>query len=528
MRTLQLERGLSDRESAPIDPFLIPDMAAAARRILAAVDAHERVGIFGDYDCDGITSTAQVVRFLRRNGIEPHVRLPHRVEDGYGLSRRIIDEFIAQGITLLITVDTGVSSSAEIAHAADHGIDVVVVDHHQMLERPARAVAVVHPALGPAFPLPHPAAAGVVYLLLRALEGEKWEEQETDAALAALGIVADLVPLTGYNRLLVRDGLRALQSITHGPLAQMVHDLCPSGTVTSTDIAFRIAPRINAAGRMARADIALHALLHGGAALEELERLNTHRQQQTADFVQEVMHGLRAERAMPLLVSAGSDRYPHGIIGLLAGKLTESFGRPSIVATFADGKGTASLRSTDAYSIANGLAHCRELLTTFGGHAQAGGCTFPIEHWPRIVETLHAHVKETTDPDALIPAIDVDAMLAPTDLTVDFHRALMQLAPFGQGNPEPLFLLRGVTVDQARIVGSDGQHLQARIGGTKAIGFGLGGLIAHFTGPVDVACRIGIDTWNGRMSLQLFIVDIRPAARAESVSGAVLAHEKTA
>lgn len=509
--SLLAARGIDDGAQALIDPFCIPDMEAAARRILAAIERQERIGIFGDYDCDGVTSTAQLVRYFARNGVTPVVRLPHRVRDGYGLSMQIVEELVDAGIRLLITVDTGIASSHEIARAADAGMDVIVVDHHHILQAPARAVAVVHPGLSSAFPLPHPSAAGVTLLLLRALEGEDWPDRPTDEALAAIGTIADLVPLTGQNRALVRRGLQALNSLQAGPLADMARRACPSGTVTATDVAFRIAPRLNAAGRMASADIALAALLEGGTHLDALDALNTQRQDVTQQMTAGILATLDAAPALPALISAASPTYPHGIIGLLAGRLTETYGRPSIIATCCDGKGTASLRSTPAYDIAAGLQHCNDLLDTFGGHAQAGGCTFPIDRWEQLTHRLREHVEASVRPDALLPVLALDSTLHLRDVTTTLATAIASLAPFGQGNAEPVFLVPHVTLEGMRRVGGDGQHLQARAGDVKVIGFRMGHLLDTMAGPLDLACRIGIDTWNGRATAQLSLLDVRAA-----------------
>ena len=294
-------------------------------RVRGAIAAHETIGIFGDYDCDGITATALLVRFFRRHGVEPVVRLPHRVHDGYGLSRSMVEECAARGITLLLTVDTGITAVQEIAAAAELGIDVIVTDHHHVPAEVPQALALIHPALAPDHPLPHPSGVGVALQFVRALDGtDAWKDHQTDLALAAIGTIADLVELRGMNRTLVQQGIAALNTLQEGPLALLAASVRTHGApLTSTDIAFRLSPRINAAGRMEDPHIALTALLEGGEALATLERLNAHRQDATGSLI------IRAWELLHLLHNRAQN-YPHShcwqwrmrnaesIIGLIA------------------------------------------------------------------------------------------------------------------------------------------------------------------------------------------------------------------
>lgn len=496
------ERGITDDLSL-IPPSVYPDMQRATERIRNAVAANERIGIFGDYDCDGVTSAAQLVRYFRRQGTEPVVRLPHRVHDGYGLSIDIAKECIEQKIDLLITCDTGIASVEEIALLHSH-MDVIVTDHHHLHTELPNAYAIIHPALSK-HPEPHPSGAGVVFSLISALEDGRWNGMEEDIALAMFGTVADLVELRGGNRSLTVLGLRALENITGGPIGELrERSRSRDGRMTATDIAFRIAPRINAAGRMAEPDIALRALLDGGDAITELDRLNEIRQDSTRALLEQAL--AECDTSTSLLMSVSGD-YPHGIVGLIAGKLTEAYGKPSLVA-FTDGRTcTASLRSPSAYNVAEGLARCGDLLTGFGGHAQAAGCTFDAKHIDALREKLTRDVCAHTEADELVPTLSIDAVLDATDITVSFCEKLAKLAPFGQGNPEPLFLIRNVSLQDARPCGGDQTHLQARISGVKSIGFGMAKFVSSAT-KFDVVARVGIDTWNGRKEPQIFMQDL--------------------
>lgn len=514
---LRLRRLLQDAATSEqwYDPAVFPDAAKAAARVHAAIAKKETVGIFGDYDCDGITASAQMLRFFRRRGTEPVLRLPHRVTDGYGLKPSHIDEFAEAGVRLLITVDTGINAHAAVRKASDAGIDVIILDHHHVSAVPA-AYAILHPSLAPAFPEPHPSAAGVVFLFLHALEEKLWNDRATDLALATFGTVADLVPLRGINRKLVQEGLRALRDLPDSPVRHLVESVGNGQPLTSIDIAFRIAPRINAAGRMADPLLALHALLEGGEPLRELERLNTERQQETLRATEHAFDLIdKSGGGIAPFVAVADSSYQPGIIGLIAGKLTERFGRPSMAVSIRNDECTASLRSPDCYDITAGLTRIGHLLTTFGGHSQAAGATFSLDRYMEICTALEKDVAATVHTDLLVPRLMIDAQITERDLTAYTVATLKELEPYGQGNPEPLFLLRNVLLGNVRCVGGDGQHLQATVGTSKLIGFGHGGWHAHTLDAVDIVCRLGLNYWNGRTSVQLSLVDMRIAQTAD-------------
>lgn len=499
------------------------DAPAAAARIQEAMQCGERIGIFGDYDCDGITSTAQLVRFFRRRAIEPVVRLPHRLHDGYGLKRQHIDAFYAAGTGLVITVDTGISAGDAITRARELNIDVIILDHHHVPAELPNAFGILHPALCD-YPVPHPSAAGVAFEFLHTLEGATWQERDVDLALATFGTIADLVPLLGRNRLLVQEGLRAMATLPKGPVRTLAESVIDDlSKITSMDIAFRIAPRLNAAGRMADPMLALCALLDGGAYLEDLEHLNTQRQQETKHKWADALKGFYAPiQELPPLLSIASEGYAPGIVGLLAGKLTEAFGRPSMAVHINGTACSASLRSPACYNIVEGLERHAHLLTTYGGHAQAAGCTFTLGALGALRDGLSTDIAQRTVPEALLPTLTIDGLLRAEDITLPLCREIAQLGPFGQGNTEPLVLLSSVTLSQLRQVGSDRQHLQAMlrsgasgVSATKVIGFHLGMHAELASRPLDLVCRTGIDTWNGRETAQLQIVDLREAVKNE-------------
>jgi single-stranded-DNA-specific exonuclease len=481
-------------------------MERATGRIREAVTRGETIGIFGDYDCDGITAVAQLVRFFRRQNIEPWVRLPHRVRDGYGLTEDIVQECIDAKISVLITADTGIGAVQEIAKLSDAGIDVIVTDHHHVHEEVPPAYAIVHPALS-SHPLPHPSGSGVAFKLVYALEEESWDGMEEDLSLAMFGTVADLVELRGENKALTILGLQALEKISNSPIATL-RERCRSSEspLTSTDIAFRIAPRINAAGRISEPDIALRALLDGGESIAELDALNEHRQELSRELYTQAIDAIEDTESAPLLASV-SGQYPHGIVGLIAGKLTEKYGKPSLIANTDGRTCTASLRSPALYNVTEGLGRCSDLLISFGGHAQAAGCTFAIENFDAIKQKLSEDIATHVDTSLLVPTLKIDAVMDAKHVTIDFAEKLKMLEPYGQGNPEPLFLFPNVSLTDARACGADNTHLQARIFGVKCIGFGMAHL-AEESEKFDVVARIGIDGWNGRRVPQLILQDL--------------------
>lgn len=516
---LKRERGILDIPKKLSNPFLFPEMEKAVRRIERAIEKKETIGIFGDYDADGITGTAQLIRFFRRRGIEPVIHLPDRAKEGYGMKKTSVDTLHAKGVTLVITVDTGIAAHEEIAYAKSLGIDVIVTDHHRPSPRSGEAsagrplaYAVIHPLVPSEFPNKHLSGSGVAFTLVRALEHlEQWDGIDLDIALATIGTIGDLVPLTGENRVLVMHGLKFLSKLPDSPLKDLVDDIRGTGPLTSGDIAFRLVPRINAAGRMAHPLVALTAILEGGAAIEELHRLNGDRQSLVEELHDVIVPLVNLSDAFLVVAS---DRMTPGTAGLLSSRLTECFGRPSLVAATVGDCAVASIRSVDGIDVVECLEHpsVRALLLTFGGHAQAAGCTFLTANTQRLRLALNAVLAEKgIYAVSMVPSLHLDAELHYQHIDLRLVRSLQELSPFGEGNDEPLFLLSSQSLSDLRVVGSDKSHLQAKISGIKSIGFRLGSLMDQIREdtPMDIACRIGLDTWNGREAAQIFIEDIR-------------------
>ena len=517
IRLLGQRRGLEHAEISII-PWMttIPTLTHACERLQRALASGEGIGLFGDYDCDGITATALLVRCIRRFGIEPIARLPHRLSEGYGLQSSTVAEFHAAGVTLLITLDTGIGAHREIAEAKRLGMDVIVIDHHRPPVTLPDVVALLHPSFSTQPPASAPCTAGIAFGFISCFAQScpppliTGDDPEMDRALAAIGTIADLVPLTGMNRELVKDGLLSLERVTDGPLAILREKTRTGQTpLTARDVAFRIAPRLNAAGRMDDPHIALQGLLGNTESLHELEKLNTERQQDTMRRMDALM-AKSAEWEHDACICAADANYSPGIVGLLAGKLTESFGKPSLVASIRDDVCIASLRGIPGYDLVEGLTSCADLLTTFGGHRQAAGCRFPLTHFDDVRQRLNAHVAERVPSGERAPSLTIDLALTAARVTADLCSAVAVLEPFGAGNPEPMFLLSGTTVKHCRRVGTDGAHLQGFVGNVGVIGFRLGHLLGNIQDRhVDLACKIGINEWQGIKKPQLIVEDLR-------------------
>ncbi len=506
-------RDLGHDERPWLDIATYPMAEVAAERVREAVRNAETVGIIGDYDCDGVTSTAILVRMLRRLDTEPVVRLPHRLKEGYGAQALHVEELAAKGVTLLITTDTGIVATEALALAKEKGMDAIVVDHHAFAELPP-AYAILHPALTALEA--HPSAAGVAFALAHAVLGPAWPDHDTDLALAAIGTIADVVPLTHGNRTMVREGLAALARVPAASALGMLRDRSGAGIrPTAMDIAFRMAPRLNAAGRLDDAAIGLRALLGDEASVDALEALNAERQRVTQACMEEAFATVDPAN-LPACVCVASENFPRGVVGLVAGKLAERFGRPALVASIGGGSCTASLRGVPGHDIALALRNNGGLFTAFGGHAMAGGCSFALADFDAVRDALCADVLSSVAEEDLRPVVAVEAAIDASAATLALADALAVLEPFGAENREPLFLLENVAFSGVRRIGSDLRHLSGKIGNTGVVAFGLGHLADTVPATADIVCRVTANEWNGTRRAQLSVVDIRVAQTGAS------------
>ena len=522
------------------DPSSLTAMDAAAARIADAIMRNEAISIFGDYDVDGATSAALLGTFLRRAGVEPLIYIPDRIFEGYGPNVPAIRSLAERGTRLLVTVDCGTTSHEPLTEASRLGLDVVVIDHHQADEQLPPAVAVVNPnRLDDVSRLGHLAAAGVMFLVLVAINRELrvrgfWTEARPEpdlldlTDLAALGTVADVVPLKGLNRAFVAKGLIVMRRREHAGLTALMDVARLSGPPEPWHLGFMLGPRINAGGRIGRADLGAQLLMtqdpiEAGRIAAELDRLNRERQtieQATlAEAEAEAMAALGIEEKGAVVVTAAAGWHP-GVVGLVAARLKERFGRPAFAIALEPGdSGTGSGRSIPGVDLGRVVRHAvaQGLLTKGGGHAMAAGITLKRgalgAFRAYLEETLAPMVESARREDALL----IDGAVSATAANIDLHATIDRAGPFGAGNPEPVIALPGHAIAYAEPVGQ--AHVRARFRAGdgaiinaiafRAVGQKLGDALLNNRGQsVHVAGCLAVDRWQGQERLQMRIIDI--------------------
>lgn len=540
-----VRRGFSTPESAAEflaaserhDPLAFEDMAAVCDLVGEAVEAGAKVTVHGDYDVDGVTSTAILVECLRGLGAECDWFIPDRMGDGYGLTAETVETLAARGTEVLITVDCGIGSAAEVARARELGLEVVVTDHHKPPET-LPDCPILHPELS-GYPFPSLCAAGVAHKLAHALRSRRGftsGAQSPESDLVALATVADMVPLTGENRRLVREGLVALRRTERpGLRALMAVSKTDPATVTESEIAFRLAPRINAAGRLYRADAGVELLLtdsDGRAAeiADELNRANSERravERRVRDGAEREARELPGDEERAALVLAGEDWHP-GVVGIVASRLVEAHRVPVVLIAVADGVGKGSARSVPGYDLVAGLDACSTHLRRHGGHAAAAGLELDESEIPAFREAFEAHARATVDPAAL-PEERIDALVGvgagPAGLGLDLAEGFERLAPFGMANPSPTLLVPAGVMREVRPLGEEGKHSRFRVhagaGSAPGVAFGVNGSLAgHEDEPVDLAVRLEVDHWHGAAQPRVVLRSMRADAAEPADEGA--------
>ncbi|HXI83633.1 MAG TPA: single-stranded-DNA-specific exonuclease RecJ [Verrucomicrobiae bacterium] len=505
------------------DPFDLPDMAAAVDRILAAITNEERIVIYGDYDVDGVTSSALLQRVVQAAGAMVANFLPQRAEEGYGLSAdgiaRCLKEHKPQ---LLIAVDCGTSSVREIADLQKQGVDTIVLDHHEPPGELPKCIALVNPKRIAGSALGVLASVGVSFKLAHALlKHDKRLAERIDLRdhldLVAVGTVADIVPLTGENRILVRAGLERLPETQKIGLRALMEIADVPDKVSPYHIGFRMGPRLNASGRLADAMAALELLLTSDAArAAELAKLlneqNAKRQGIEAQITEEAIAMARVHSGDRVLVLA-REGWHVGVIGIVASRVMQAFHRPTVVIGIEDGMGKGSCRSVSGFSIVGALQHCAPLLEKFGGHEMAAGLSVKAGKVDELRETLNEFAGRMLKDEDLLPQVQIDAQLKLDDLDADFFEQLERLEPCGTENPTPLFAVEGVHLrGKPRIVGKNHLRFSVTDGDTtaQAIWWGRGDF-EFPEGAFDVAFTPELNEYGGRESVQLKVRDIRGA-----------------
>jgi single-stranded-DNA-specific exonuclease len=500
------------------DPFALGDMRAAVEELTAATEAGARICVHGDYDADGICATALAVLLLRELGADVAWHLPSRFEEGYGLNGQTLTRLAEEGFDLVLTVDCGITAVAEVEHAKALGLTVVVTDHH----RPAETFPdcpVVAPLKGD-YPFAGLCGTGVVWKLAQALLGAEHAFLTRHLDIVALATVADVVPLVDENRALARTGLRRIaQTQKLGLRALMRAAHVDPAAVDEGSIGFRLAPRINASGRLCRPEAALELLLTEDAdeaarLADELEKLNRERQAVEERIlraaIDEIESWPEAKRRRKGFVVAGAD-WHEGVIGIVASRLVEKYNRPVVLIAGTDADWKGSGRSVGSFDLHAGLGACAAHLERYGGHRAAAGLSIRPEEIDAFASAFAAYADAVLSDDDLLPSTRVDAIVPGAKLTLDLCAELAQLAPFGLANPGVLLLVDGCDLSDLTTVG-DGKHLRFRVrqrgrDSGQAIAFGLGGQLDRFRrdGRYDVVCRLQENRWNGIVSPQLVV-----------------------
>ncbi len=519
----QLESFLAADESLSGNPFLLPDMHQAVARIYRALLSAEKIAVYGDFDADGITATALLVQGLSALGGKAIPYIPHRLKEGYGLNVAALETLCRQGVSLVITVDCGITALSQVKKARRMGLDMVITDHHTPLDMIPPATAVIDPKrTGSTYPFSELTGAGVALKLLQALLQSIGKQEQLNVLmdLVAIGTIADIAPLSMENRYLVKQGLRLINTAPRlGIRAMIARAGLNIGDLDADTIAWIIAPRLNAAGRLAHAMTSYKLLMTDSPP--EAQELAVHLEQQNAErqrLTTRVLAGAREQvlaRGMAPLLVASSGDYPAGIAGLAAGRLAEEFYRPTIVIKTGEQVSSGSCRSIPEFNIIAALNQCRRLLTQFGGHSQAAGFTLPTRNLARLQDYLSQMAATQLADVDLRPRLDIDVEVTLPDLTGDTFPAIQRLAPFGRGNPLPAFLSRWVEVIDCRSMGNGGEHLRMKLrqGGMvwDGVGFGMGGSLSEVSSPLDVVYNLEVDRWGGGERLRLNMLDFAPA-----------------
>ena len=505
------------------NPFLLPDISQAVSRVYKAVLSREKVAIYGDFDVDGVTAVVILAEGLSKLGVDAAIYIPDRFSEGHGLNMAAIEKLHEQGADLIITVDCGVTDLREVKRAQELGMDMIITDHHIPSQSLPRATAVVDPKRRDSlYPYPDLAGAGVAFKLLQAVfhkdNREKWLAGLLD--LVALATVTDLSPMVGENRYLVKEGLRELNRSSRPGIQEMLRIAgLKEGGVDSEDISWILGPRLNAAGRMNSASTSYRLLVsrspeEARLLALELEDRNAERQRLSSGVLGHAREKLVAKLHLPLLME-GDESYSIGVIGPVAGKLVDEFYRPVIIVNLGTELCKGSCRSIAAFDVVSALEKCRDLLTSFGGHALAAGFTVPRQSLAQLEERLMSLATDRLGHLDLHPELVVDAELPLSALAGETFGLVLKLSPFGRGNPQPTFLTRHVEVTECRNFGKQGDWLRLKLKQGKvtwrAVDFASQRKASEVPPYIDIVYNLEKSRWNGEEVLGLNLRDLAPS-----------------
>ena len=545
-----INRGIRDTTSAGeflnvsyknlIDPFRLNDMEKAVGRLLQTIKQKGRILVSGDYDVDGVTASALYLEFFRKLGVDARLYIPDRIRDGYGLNENIVHIAKSHDIDLILTADCGTSSTAPIRSAKESGIDVIVTDHHECPQELPPAFALLNPNRHDStYPFKGLPGAGVAFKLIQAITMALSSDQKFRTPhsalhiledflsscldLVALGVIADVAPLTGENRYFVKEGLKLLSAEKRPGVAALKEAAGIKGNdVSAGTVSFMLAPRINASGRLSTADDAVRLLTTDnpeearGIALY-LDGVNQERQKIEAKIRNEardrILKEMDAEKENVFVMA--SREWHQGVVGIVASKIVDEFYRPCVMISLQeDGRGKGSARSIPGFNLYEGLEACKDLLEKFGGHKYAAGLTIRESNIPLLRDRLSDIVSERVKKEDFTPRLVMDAEIDPEDINFPLLREMALLPPYGVSNPEPVILSRGLRVAESRLVGKD--HLKVKLRRGKSFWDGIGFSMASAynniiksAGEIDIAYTPELNLWNGTYRIQLKLKDIR-------------------
>lgn len=504
------------------DPFLMNDMDIAIKRIKKAIENQEKVIIYGDYDVDGITSITVLKSFLKDVGLDVDYYIPNRLEEGYGLNKNAIDEIAKKEYKLMITVDCGISAIEEVDYANSLGIEVIITDHHEPGDEIPKALAVVdNKRKDNKYPFRELAGVGVAFKVSQALAQSmniREEEYLKYLDIVCVGTISDIVPLVGENRVITKLGLKLVKQTRNMGLRAIINSSGYS-QINSTTISFGVAPRINACGRMGKAEQALKLLLSKdiyevNKLTQELNSYNRERQEIEKEIFENVLTKIEQNNlAKNRTIVVGGENWHHGVIGIVSSKITEKYFKPSILLSFEeDGTGKGSGRSIPGFDLHEALMKCENCLEKFGGHSMAVGLTIKKENLEQFYKEFEK-IAEENEIENIIPIINVDAKIELDKIDKSVVEDLKQLEPFGEANKTPTFALKNIRIDSIRAL-SEGKHLKLTLRENNqiinAIGFNIGELAEAYKigDKIDIAGVLEINTFNGIDNLQINIKDI--------------------
>ncbi len=527
------------------NPYDLKDMDVAVERIARAISDHEKITIYGDYDVDGVTAVCTLYLYLKEHGADINYYIPNRTSEGYGVSVPAVDKLIADGTRLIITVDTGITAAEEVAYAATHGVDFVVTDHHECRSDLPPAVAVVNPHRpDDMYDFKELAGVGVVFKLLCALDKALTGREQIDcvrdvcnryADLVAIGTIADVMPVRGENKIIIKYGLSLIENTMRPGLRALLNAVNPTSEgrkkrtkISSGYIGYTIAPRINAAGRIRSASMAADLFLaeDENVAMELAEQLciaNKERQTEENSIMQEAYAKIDAEHDFendPVII-LDSDHWHHGVIGIVSSRITEHYGLPSILISFEgslgcgeEDVGKGSGRSIKGMNLVDALVHSSEHLVKYGGHELAAGLSVTRGNLPAFRAAINAYAREVLHEENLTPTLDADMELAPEDLTMSLAENIQLLEPYGIGNPMPVFVMKDMRLTECIPISGgkhtrlsvmrDGKYFQA-----MCFSCAMSELNLFVGDSVDLLFTIDINEYNGRRSVQLIVRDVR-------------------